>query len=166
MSYDTADYEKVVWRARQIWGYVPEPNEEFVFIIIIACESPGAYSFTRAGINPGETVELIDAFTGLEGLTPAAGEDYIIKEFWISFDQPVKWEMYQDAVADYSCLGFIPAFGSDFMHGFPIGWTRAQVEAITASTTTHLRVKNLGDMVAYGKAWMVGFKKAGSYVWY
>lgn len=160
------DYMGEVYRSKNIWGYVPDADEEFLFAIIIATAVPGAYAFTRAGIASAEEVELLDAFTGLEGITAGAGEDYIIKEIWIGFDQPMRFQMYQDVVGDYSCECFIPAFTSAPVHGLPIGWTRAQVEPITAESITYMRVKNLSGITAYGKAWIVGFMKEGLYEWY
>ncbi len=166
MSTGLPKWKAEIWRARQIWGYVPDDGEEFLFAIIVATLAPGPYSFTRAGIDPGETVELINAFTGLEGITPPAGWDYIIKEVWINFDQPMFLQLYQEQVGDTGCDVYVPAFSSPFMIGLPIGWTRAQVESINVESTTKVRVKNLGAQLAYGKCWIVGFMKEALYAWY
>lgn len=160
------DYTEETHRGKELWGYIPEPDETFFFAIIIALETPGAYPFTRVGINPGETVELIDAFTGLPGVTPPAGWDYIIKEFWITFDQPMRYQMISEVSADSCCEVPVPPFKHTEMVGFPVGWTRAQTEPIDAETTTRCQVTNLGTELAYGKAWVVGFMKEGIYTWY
>ena len=161
------DYKQEVTRAKSLWGYMPEVVEDFFFAIIVCSnEFGGAYNFTRAALAAGDSVDLVDAFTGLAGITPLAGEDYLIKEFWISFDRPVRFQMIQDVYNDLACELHVPSYNAGFLNGFPIGWTRSQVEPIAASTRTTLRITNEGDAPTVGKAWIVGFRKMGQYTWF
>lgn len=160
------DYKREVHRARQIWGYVPEVDESFVFSILICTENPGSYSFTRAPLAVGETAEMIDAHTGLTKIRPEADEDYIIKEFWCNFNQPTRFRMIQEVIGDVSCECFNPAYSTPAWGGFPIGWTRAQVEPITSATNTTVTIENLGSQPAIGKVWLIGFIKEEAYDWY
>lgn len=154
-----------IFRSKNIWGYVPEYSESFLFAMLIATEAPGLYSFTREGIASGEEVELVDAFTGEEGITALAGEDYLLKEIWLNFNQPMRFQMEQDLYNDISCESYIPPFTTTTVQGLPIGWSRAQVEAIDAESITYMRIKNLGAELAYGKAWIIGFRKMNLYEW-
>lgn len=160
------DYKREVYRARQIWGYVPEYGESFLWALIICMDNPGAYNFTRNPLAVGETVELVDPFTGLNGINALANEDYLLKEFWFNFDQPVRFEMIQDAIGDESCECHVPAFAHPAWNGLPIGWTRNQCEPITVASKTTMTVTNLGAATARGKAWVCGFRKIGAYTWY
>lgn len=160
------DYSTDVSRGKMIYGYLLEPDEAFFMAIIIAHPTPGAYVFERAGIPTGVTVELLDATTGVAGVTPAADYDYIIKELFFSFDQPMRFEMWQAGPAGYSCLNFCGAYMQPAIQPLLTGWTRSQIEPIAVSTTTNIRVTNLGVGLAYGKCWISGFMKPRAYTWY
>ena len=160
------DYSTDVSRGKTIYGYILEPDESFFMALIIAHPTPGAYVFERAGIPSGVTVELIDVDTGLPGITPAVGYDYIIKELWIVFNQPVMFEMWQAGPAGYSCLNFPAANMQPAVQPLLTGWTRSQIEPINVSTTTNIRITNLGTGLAYGKCWIVGFMRPRAYTWF
>ncbi len=166
-GYGLPDYEKQT-RTRTVWGYHLDlaASETFLFSIIIATAAPGPYAFTRVPIPAGVTVELIDAFTGLPGINAIAGEDFLIKEIWLNFDQPVLFQEFQAAIPDISCECYAPAYANPSIQGLPIGWTRAQLEPINVASVTNFRVTNLGAAAASGKAWVVGFRKPSQYVWY
>jgi hypothetical protein len=162
------DYSSETHRGKQIYGYPLEPGESF-FITIIMCEPflpVGNYPFERAAIPIGGEVDLIDGVTGLVGVTPPAGYDYLIKQCFISFDQPVLFYIYQAGPAGYSCLQYAPAFGKPGTEPFLIGWARSNVEPINVASQTILRVRNLGGGVAHGKCWIEGFMKPGAYTWF
>lgn len=162
------DYSSETYRGKQIYGYPLEPGESF-FITIVMCEPfvpAGNYPFERGGIPVGGEVDLIDGVTGLVGVTPPVGYDYLIKQCFLSFDQPVLFYIYQAGPAGYSCLQYTPAFGKPGTEPFLIGWARNNVEPIDVASLTSLRVRNLGSDVAYGKAWVEGFMKLGAYTWF
>jgi len=161
------DYMQEISRGKQVWGYAPEQVESFLFALLIATEDPGCYVFTREPITVAEGwVEVPDAFTGLPGIECIAGEDYIMKEMWASFDQPIEFQMIQDQYDDVSCMAFIPAFTTGYLSGWPIGWSRGQVESITVASKTTIRIRNLGTDDTTGKIWIVGFRKMGRYAWW
>ena len=162
------DYSSEITRGKQVFGYPLELGETF-FITIIICEPflpLGSYPFEQGGIPIGGQVDLIDGMTGLPGVTPPAGYDYLIKQCFISFDQPVLFYIYQAGPAGYSCVQYAPAYGKPGTEPFMIGWARSNVEPINVASQTVLRVRNLGGGVAYGKAWVEGFMKLGTYNWY
>lgn len=162
------DFSEKVHEGKTIWGYTPEPSESFLFAIAIAMEGGDdrPYSFTMDPIPVGGTIEMLDAFTGLPGIRALVGEDYIIKEIWLNFNQPIRFLMYQNGVGDYSCDCHVPAFATPAFSGLPIGWTRAQTEPISVESITDFTVTNLGAAPTEGKAWVVGFRKIGAYTWY
>ena len=163
------DYSGDVYRSKSIYGYVldVEENESFLFNMLIATANPGAYAFTISPLTPGVTYNVNDAFTGLPGINALAGEDYLIKEFWCNFTQPVRFQMTQAQVGgDVTCECYIPAYSTPAVIAFPVGWTRAQVESIVPASNTGMTITNLGGATATGKLWVVGFRKMGAYRWY
>lgn len=162
------DYSQEVDRGKSVWGYTLSEDETFLFPLMIAYAGGGnaSYAFTREPIPSGTTVEMIEAISGNTGIIAPAGYDYLLKEIWISFNQPVRFEMFQQSVQDYSCFCYVPAYPVPPWSGLPIGWTRAQVESIAPQSTTNIRILNLGASPASGKAWIVGFQKEGAYTWY
>lgn len=161
----TPDYSPAVVRSMAVSGYTLEPDETFFMAIVVATAAPGVYPFTRVAIPAGVTVDLVDILTGLNGITPAEDYDYIIKAFWCNFNQPVMYSMDQVVIGDRSCEVYIPAYPMPEMVEFDVGWTRAQVEPITAATRTDLQITNLGEDPALGKAWIIGFMKPRTYIW-
>lgn len=162
------DYMREISRGKLIYGYQLQADESF-FITIIECEPfvpLGAYPFERAGIPAGGEVDLIDGVTGLAGVISPAGYDYLIKQCYISFNQPMLFYIYQVVTGGYSCMQYVPAFGKPGTEPFLIGWARHNVEPTNITSRTTIRVRNLGDELAYGKAWIEGFTKPGVYTWY
>lgn len=161
------DYSNEVFRGKQVYGYPLQLDETF-FITIIMCEpwALGGYPFERVGIPVGGEVDLIDGVTGLVGVTPPPGYDYLIKQCFISFDQPVLFYIYQAGPAGYSCMQHVPAFNKPGTEPFLIGWARSNVEPINVASLTTLTVRNLGSDIAYGKAWVEGFMKPTPYTWF
>lgn len=161
------DYSAENHRAKTIYGYNPIYGEAILMALIEAVPAPGAYNFTRVAINPAETVDLLNPVTGLPGITMGANRDYIIKQYWCNFDQPMMFVMLQEAVGDdYSCIEMVPASPRPSVQAFPIGWARSQIEPIGAESTTRIRVTNLGSRVALGKAWIQAFCKDETYTWF
>lgn len=163
----TPDFAPEVVRAKTIYGYNFEPDESFFMAIIIASDlATGAYPFTVLSIASGAVVDLIDTETGALGITPPAGYDFLIKEFWCNFDQPVRFTMEQMQIPDISCDVRRPAFSVPEAIAFPIGWTRNQIESILVASLTRIRIQNLGAEAARGKCWIVGFMRPRVYPWY
>jgi len=160
------DYSGETYRGKNIWGYALEHGEDFEMVIIIATTAPGAYNFTRAGINPGETVELINPTTGLTGFRMEAGWDYLVKELWIGFNQPMRFQIFQDVVGDVSCDCTLPPYDGNIVKGFPIAWARSQIEPWDIASNTFVRVTNMGSRLSYGKCWLVAFKMQEEYTWF
>lgn len=159
------DYSGEVYRGKQIWGYVPEEGETPIMAAIIATLAPGPYPFTRPGIAVNETVNMIDPTTGFNGLNPGAGYDMLVKEIWINFDQPMRFQLISDQIGDVCCESYIPAYNMPLIQSLPIGRVRHGLEDISLNTRTTCRVTNLGVALAYGKSWVFAFRKLGIYEW-
>lgn len=160
------DYSTDVSRGKVIYGYILEPDETFFMAIIECLVAPGAYPFERAGIPVGGTVELVDGATGIAGITPAVGYDYIIKEFFSAFDQPVDFSVWQVGPAGWSCVMPCEDRPAPAIQPLLTGWSRNQVEPIAVSTVTRLYVENRGSRIAYGKCWIQGFMRPRAYTWF
>lgn len=166
LKMGSPDYSTDVSRGKVIYGYILEPDETFFMAIIECLVVPGVYPFERVGIPVGGTVELIDATTGIAGITPPVDWDYIIKAFYLSFNQPVEFTMWQAGPGGWSCIMECDAFPAPAIQPLLTGWTRSQIEPIDVSTITNLYVENLGSALAYGKCWIQGFMRPRSYTWF
>lgn len=163
-----ADYQVEVYRAKQVYGYTKEYGEEYLWLTTLFVPTPpgpGPSAITRGGLEPGEVAQAIDAFTGLTQLNVLAGWDYLLKEFWVSFDQPVRMDFYQGAnYDDLSCIAYFEPFAKP-TNVFQVGWTRSLLEDIALPSVLRCDVTNLGSSTAFGKVWVIGYRKEGSYIW-
>lgn len=167
MSTGLPKWTSEVAKAKHIWGYVLSPGEENVWIAIL-CDvgwSDEPLTTNREPIESGEEVNMLDCFTGFDYLLGEAGWDWLIKEMYFSFDQPIKFTQYQEGVASHTCLHSGPSFPVAPIVRFPVGWARSLLEDIDTESKTYFRIKNLGADPAIGKAWIMGFKKEGAYWW-
>lgn len=163
------DYQSEVHRAKQVYGYTLEEGEELLWLCTIAVPTPpgpGASAITVGGLAPGATLQAVDCATGLSVVTVDAGDDYIIKEFWVSFDQPVRFLLHQGGTFnDVSCLGYFEANAKP-ANIFQVGWTRGLLEDLSVASTLRCDVTNLSPLnTAYGKVWLLGYMKTGRYQW-
>ena len=163
-----ADYSGVVAKAKQIFGYELDYGETYLWLCTICVPTPpgpGASVITRAALAAGDTMQAIDCATGLTELTVPADWDYVIKEFWVSFNQRVQFLLYQGgSFDDVSCLGYYEA-DSKPINLFQVGWTRSLLEDITLASVLRCDITNLGAADAYGKVWLIGYMKEGTYRW-
>lgn len=130
---------------------------------------PGGAAEALAGIREpmavGETAQLINFFDGLNHLPMASGEDYILKAIWISFTEPMYWEVLQPfgGLMIHSCIATFPMNSQTFYMFLPLGWVRSFVEDINVAGNTIIRLTNRGNQAAIGKCWVIGKKKRGTY---
>lgn len=154
---------------RSIYGYNLTPEESHVWPYLIAITGGGAEPFTGniEPISPGTPVNLIEAFSGLDYIHCDAGEDYLLKEVYFNFDQPMLWEVLQtvEGVLQHTCVSVFPAAKVPEVVMWHIGWARTLLEDLNAAGDTYLRITNLGSRDATGKVWVIGFKKKGMYRW-
>ncbi|MDP3064116.1 MAG: hypothetical protein Q8O40_13035 [Chloroflexota bacterium] len=160
------DYQAETHRAKQTYGYVREYGEELLWLTTLFTQNPGPASITLAPLAPGATGQAIDAFTGLTEIALAAGWDYLIKEFWVSFNQPVRLDFYQGgSYADLSCISFFQA-NEKPTNVFQVGWSRSLLEDLTVASVLRCDITNLSPLNdAEGKVWLIGYRKLGSYLW-
>ncbi len=158
------DYTGEQHKSKVIGGYHLELNESYLFLAIIACPAPGSFVFTRGSIAVNETINLLNPGTGLGYIDMLAGEDYLIKEMWLNFTQPMRWEMHRSVPNDIDCIIFSDTLQRP-LTSFPIGWTRGLLENINIAGRVSCRLTNIGAEPAFGKCWIWGFKKLGTYTW-
>lgn len=162
------DYSEEVHRAKQIFGYEPVEGETILWLCTICVPTPpgpGDAVITRGALAPGETMQAIDCLTGEDHSEFAAGWDYLIKEFWVTFDQPVQFLFYQGgSFDDVSCMDYVQAFQKP-INLFQVGWTRSLLEDIALPSVLRCDITNLGVDPAYGKVWATGYQKLGAYRW-
>lgn len=140
-------------------------NESINYLAYIALSStPGVLPFTEAGIAPGAEVKLVDIATGFDYFKAEAGYDAIVKDMWISFTQPVRWQMYSDYHNDFCCQAFFEPFAKP-LNVYPFGYQKESMLPLASEWKLEGRVKNLGNKMMYGKAWATILKKEGSYLW-
>jgi len=158
-----------IFRGRTIYGYVLTPEESYIWPYLIAY--PGASAEGLAGniepIAAGATVQLIEAFSGLPYIQALAGEDYLLKEVYLSFNQPILFEILQTVagIQVHTCVSYSPAYPPNPLTFWPIGWARSLLEDIDVASNTIIQITNLGAAAASGKVWVIGFKKVGRYIW-
>lgn len=159
------DYQEEVSRGKQIFAYEPEFGETYLWLIALFVPVPGPSAVTLPGIAAGATAQAIDAFTGLTQLNVAAGWDYVIKEFWVSFNQDTEFVLFQGgSYNDTACICYVPG-GNGPINIFQTGWSRSLLEDITLPSVLRCDITNLGGAVAYGKVWCIGYMKEGTYLW-
>lgn len=162
------DYTREVHKAKQLFGYELDYGETFLWLLTEAVPTPpgpGASAVTRGGLAAGATMQALDAFTGDSELSVPAGWDYILKEFWVSFDQDVEFILYQGgSFDDISCIAYIGS-GAKPVNVFQTGWSRSLLENLSLPSVLRCDIKNLGAEIAYGKVWVIGFMKEGTYTW-
>ena len=160
------DYQNEVFRGKQVYGYTLEEGEELLWLTTLFTLTPGPSAIVMPPIAPGATAQAIDAFTGLTQLNVLTGWDYILKEFWVSFNQPVRIEFFQGGTYnDLSCIAYIEA-NEKPTNVFQVGWTRSLLEDITVASVLRADVTNLSPLnAAEGKYWVIGYMKVGSYRW-
>lgn len=144
-------------------AYKTDPGETLLFMLLIATDDPGAYSFTRTPIPVNGTVNLVNASDGNDHLLNPTGRDWIYKMFWCNFDQPMKFQIYRANVPDVTCECYIPAYVPTYLTTFDIGWSRSQLESTDQETTHYHYLTNMGGAPAKGKAWLLGMYKEGTY---
>jgi len=160
------DYTGETWRAKQIYGYEREVGEEYLWLTTLFSLVPGPSAITAPPIAPGATAQAIDAFTGLPQIAILPGWDYLLKEFWVSFNQPVRYDFFQGGTYnDVSCIGYSEANAKP-TNVFQVGWTRSLLEDLTVASVLRIDITNLSPLnAAEGKVWVIGYRKLGSYIW-
>ncbi|MDP3064639.1 MAG: hypothetical protein Q8O40_15760 [Chloroflexota bacterium] len=160
------DYKDEVFRGKQIYGYERELGEEYLWLTTLFTLTPGSAAITALPIAPGATAQAIDAFTGLTQLNVLAGWDYLLKEFWVSFNQPVRYAFFQGGTYnDVSCVAYSEANAKP-TNVFQVGWTRSLLEDLTVASVLRIDITNLSPLnAAEGKVWVIGYRKYGSYIW-
>lgn len=164
------DYSKEIASGRTLAGYRMAYGESHTWPYLGAIAGGAAEGIpgTRDPIPIGETVRLIDAFTGLDHIAADEGEDWLLKVVYFNFDQPMLWEIFQviDGVPVHTCISTFPAMKTPETTQWTIGWARSFLEAISVAGICYAQVTNVGLGDATGKAWIVGFRKMGEYEWF
>lgn len=159
------DYSKEVTRGIELSGYRLEYGESLFWMCIQAVAVPGPSILTRLPLAVGETMYALDCATGFPIATILAGWDFVIKEFWLAFNEDVYFEVLQGGTFnDISCCATVPA-GVKPVNIFQQGWTRALLEDLAVASTFRVSVTNVGRAPAIGKVWVLGLTKRGSYLW-
>lgn len=159
------DYSRQVSKGTQIPGYTLAYGEIYLWLAIICVPAPGGVIVTRTPLAIGESVRLLDAFTGNDQLVVPANWDFVIKQVWISFNQDVELKLEQGGTwNDVSCLAYIKG-GEKPVNVFELAWRRSMMEDITEASYLRATLTNLGGAEASGKAWLMGFMKEGQYPW-
>jgi len=164
------DYAGQLYRSRFHHGYEVETGEIKLWMLRIDNPtdhpSSGISGVNFSGIAAGAEVALIDVFQGTAYHTSPAGWDYVIKEFWVSYNQRMRFLWWQDNFAggDCACLSYFEAYSKP-VNEFVIGWNRSQLEALSDIGKLTIYLKNEGSAIAYGKSWVTGYEKKGTYKW-
>ena len=160
------DYKGEVFRGKQMYGYERELGEEYLWLTTLFTATPGPSAIVALPIAPGATAQAIDAFTGLPQLNVPAGWDYLLKEFWVSFNQPIRYQFFQGGTYnDISCIAYSEANAKP-TNVFQVGWTRSLLEDLTVPSVLRIDITNISPLnAAEGKIWVIGYMKLGSYTW-
>lgn len=160
------DYTGEVFRGKELLAHRLEESEELLWLIAICIDVPGPAVITRLPLAAGATLSAFDYTTGVTTKIIPAGWDYVIKEFWVSFDQDVEFIMFQGGTFnDVSCSGYF-ASGSKPVNLFQVGWTRSLLEDISVASTLRVDIRNLSLVATRGKVWVAGLLKEGAYTWF
>lgn len=160
------DYQDEVFRGKQLLANQLEEGEELLWLIAICINAPGPAAITRLPLAAGATLSAFDYATGVTTKVIPAGWDYVIKEFWVSFEQDVEFLMFQGGTFnDVSCSGYF-ASGSKPVNIFQVGWTRSLLEDISVPSTLRVDITNLSPVASRGKVWVAGLMKKGVYTWF
>lgn len=142
-----------------------EANETINYFGYVALsDTPGSLNFTEAGIAPGAEVKIVDVGTGFDYFIAEVGYDAIVKDAWISFTQPTRWRMYSYYHSDFCCQAFFEPFAKP-LSIYPFGYQKSSLLPLASEWKLEGRVKNLGNKMMYGKAWITILKKEGEYLW-
>ena len=164
------DFSQEIQKAKTIAAVVPdkEAEEGIYYLAYIAIEEYGAgdgpLPFTMPPIAAGAEANLINAATGLDFFVAEAGYDCVVKEMWISFNQPIRWRMYSYYHEDFCCQAFFEANAKP-LNVYPFGYQKSSMVPLGEDWKIQGRVQNLGAEEAYGKAWITILKQAGAYAW-
>lgn len=164
-----SDSFREVSRGRSLYGYVLTPEESYIWPYVIAITGASAEGWP-GNVEPiaaKATFQLIEAFSGFAYIEAAEGEDYLLKECYVSFDQPILFEVLQTIEGSlcHTCVSYHPAYPASPVTFWPIGWARSLLESLSESSHTIIQVTNLGSAAMSGKCWIIGFKKKGAYTW-
>lgn len=171
VGFGKPDYAMEISRAKQTAGYSMDLGEVILWMTIVSCppdRPAGATPFAINGIGAGVEVAILDCFTGFPYHDSAPGTDYIIKEFWSSFNQPHRFTIYQGGAGfqfnDTACIAYFAA-NEKPVNSFLVGWRRSLLENTALPGRFVGYVRNEGGGIMYGKCWIAGYEKTGSYVW-
>jgi len=161
------DYTGEQFLARTHYGYALASGESHVWPYIMCFEGGGSEPLAgnREPLAPGQSVDLIEAFSGLPYLHCDAGEDYLLKAVFISFNVPILYEQLQmiGGVEQHACYVTYPANTPQPYSPWHLGWRRTLLEDLNTASNTIFRLTNMGAVPGVGKAWILGVKKKGAY---
>lgn len=160
-----ADYSGEIHRSKQIMGYALEEGESILWLFEIAQEVPGNAAWTRGPITAAEDwVDVNEVTTNTSPYAIQPGIDYILKEFWMSWNQPAEFQLLQGGEA--TCRIESDAYTPTPINAFQTGWARGLLENRLQSGFLRLQVRNLGYRDMLGKIWIIGQKKTAPYIWW
>lgn len=145
------------------WTTREAQNEKFVFMEKIYSEDPGSLVITRDLLGAGESDKLVNAFTGADTYTVEGGRDMIVKQMWVTTDQPVRMLVEEiNVVHDEICKTFIPSFEKP-INVLDLGYTKGTFLDLDKKMEVKATIKNYGNEPMEGKIWAMFVEKDGAY---
>lgn len=138
MGSGAPDYETLMWRGATNPRLRLRSNESLGALTLMLTPVASPYSYRKAPLASGESLNAIDAFTGLEYAYVPKGYTYFVLGIGYSFDQPSRIRGYTDGFMNHSA--FFGTYNPMWLEGtrpwydvvYPFGLTpHAHVNTIT-----------------------------------